>query len=71
MKAHTSLSPIKKEGFEEGLNDEEKPNNMSGDFSGIDPNPNLNLINLGAEIAATANEIGGILREFMFEDDSD
>jgi hypothetical protein len=42
LKAHTSLSPIKKDGIEEVLNDEGKPNNISGDFSDIDPNPNFN-----------------------------
>jgi len=71
LKAHTSLSPIKKDGIEEVLNDEGKPNNISGDFSDIDPNPNFNQINPQAERAATANEIGGILREFMLEDDSE
>jgi alcohol dehydrogenase YqhD (iron-dependent ADH family) len=42
LKAHTSLSPIKKDGIEDGVNDEGKPNNMSGEFSDIDPNPNFN-----------------------------
>ena len=50
-----------------------KASNASGDFSEIHPNPNFNQINtqVNEDRAVTANEIGGILREFMLEDDSE
>ena len=42
LKVQHSLSPIKKDGIEEEVNEEGKPSIMSGEFSDIDPNLNFN-----------------------------